>query len=439
MTKKKTGETNKKVYGYIREVNGIWHIVIAYYDEKGNRKLSSVSTKLKIRGNKKNAIRMMEQVIGLFEPPKKREKVNLKKYLDGNLEETKETLEKKSKIQNKKSVIDAKGTLKITQDMLFADFLYFWLEAARNSIEENTYASYHMTSNSKIAPYFKEREIKLNELTSIDIQQYYNYSTNVENISANTVLKRYNNINQSLKYAIKLELIDKNPADAVIKPKKVKFNGTAAYNQDELNQLFNVFKNDSLELAVYLACFYGLRREEIVGIKWKNIDFENHTLTIRSVVTCTTLEGKLVEIEKDRTKNKSSERTFPLMPIFEELLLKIKSQQDINKKDYGMSYNPTFIDYVYVDKLGNRMKPGYITQHFSDMLKKNNMRHIRFHDLRHTCATIMLSKGENLAKVQKWLGHSTISTTANIYSHLDFKSKVESANNLLEIMPNSLI
>lgn len=442
MTKQKTGNANKNVYGYIREVNGVWHVVIAYYDYDGKRKLSSVSTKLKVRGNKKNATRMMQQLVELFEIPEKGEKVNLKKYLETDFEKTKTTLEKKAKEKKKESASIIKESIEpvsIKPDMLFSDFLYFWIKSARNSVEENTYASYYMTIDSKIAPYFKERNIKLNELTTIDIQQYYNYSTDIENLSATTVLKRHNNINQALKYAISLGLIDKNPADAVIKPKKVKFNGAAAYNQDELNNLFNVFKNDPLELAIYLSSFYGLRREEIVGIKWKNIDFENHMISIRSVVTCTTLEGKFIEIEKDRTKNQSSERSFPLVPLFEELLLKIKCQQEENKKNYGNSYNPKYIDYIYVDKMGNRIKPGYISQHFSDMLKKNNMRHIRFHDLRHTCATIMLSKGENLVKVQKWLGHSTISTTANIYSHLDFQSKVESANNLLEIMPNSLI
>lgn len=323
--------------------------------------------------------------------------------------------------------------------MLFSDFLFFWIKAAKNSIEENTYCTYYMTIKSRIAPYFEKRNIKLNELSTIDLQQFYTYAQEVEQLSSCTILKRHNNINQALKYAISLGLIKENPADHVIKPKKSKYTGAAAYSQEELTQLFKVFKNDPLELAVYLASYYGLRREEIIGIKWKNIDFENHTLTIRSVVVNTNFGGKLGELEKDRTKNKSSERTFPLVQLFEDLLLKMKQEQKRNKKIAGNCYNPNYIEYIYVDKMGNRIKPGYITQHFAKMLKKHQMRHIRFHDLRHTCATIMLSKGENLVKVQKWLGHSSISTTANIYSHLDFQSKIESAQNLLDIMPSSLI
>lgn len=436
MKNKTTG--NKEIKGYVKEVNGIWHIVITYYDKNGKRKFASMSTKLKIRGNKKNATRMMEEIIELFEIPKNGQKVNLKDYLNKDLIERKETL---TKLKSKKNspVQNLEDIPRIHAGMLFSDFLFFWLKAARNSIEENTYCTYYMTIKSRIAPYFEKRNIKLNELSTIDLQQFYTYAQEVEQLSSCTILKRHNNINQALKYAISLGLIKENPADHVIKPKKSKYTGAAAYSQEELTQLFKVFKNDPLELAVYLASYYGLRREEIIGIKWKNIDFENHTLTIRSVVVNTNFDGKLGELEKDRTKNKSSERTFPLVHLFEDLLLKMKQDQKRNKKIAGNCYNPNYIDYIYVDKMGNRIKPGYITQHFAKMLKKHQMRHIRFHDLRHTCATIMLSKGENLVKVQKWLGHSSISTTANIYSHLDFQSKVESAQNLLDIMPSSLI
>ncbi|WP_294561392.1 tyrosine-type recombinase/integrase [uncultured Traorella sp.] len=438
MKNKKTGK--KKVSGYIKEINGIWHIVIVYYDAQGKRKFSSVSTKLKVKGNKRNATRLMENILDLFEIPNEGDKLNLKKYLNSDLEKNKAKLDKiKTKKKGKQNKDETKKYIPISSDMLFADFLYFWLKAVKSSIALNTYGTYYMTVNSKIAPYFRERNIKLNELSTIDLQNYYSYEEEVERLSPNTILKRHNNINQALKYAINLELIEKNPADRVIKPKKVKFTGGSSYSQEELTELFKIFKGDPLEIAVYFAAYYGLRREEIVGIKWKNIDFENHTLTIRSVVTNGLINGKVIEIERDNPKNTSSERTFPLVKLFEDLLIKMKANQEKNKRIAGRSYNPRYMDYIYVDKLGNRIKPGYITQHFNQYLKKHGARHIRFHDLRHTCATLMLAKGENLVKVQKWLGHSDISTTANIYSHLDFQSKVDSANNLLNIMPDSLI
>lgn len=435
---KESGKRKKETSGYLRDIKGIWHIVIIYYDHEGKRKFSSISTKLKIRGNKKQATRLMENILSCFKVPEKGKKVDLKQYLYGNPNTDKLSglFTKISTKSNSEGKQQFSG--EIHPDMLFSDFLSFWLKAARRSLEESTYGAYAMNINNRIAPYFKEKEIRLNELTAIDLENYYNYAMEHDQISTNTILKRHININQALKYAVKLKLITENPADAVIKPKKRKYTGSA-YSIEELNELFEIFKGDPLELAVYLASFYGLRREEIVGIKWSNVDFENHILIIDNVVTNANIDGKLVEIEKERTKNNARERTYPLIRQFEDLLLKMKTEQALNKKISGRSYNPEYIGYFYVDELGNRIKPGFITQHFNRMLKKHDLRHIRFHDLRHTCATIMLSKGENLVKVQKWLGHSTISTTANVYSHLDFQSKIDSAVKMSEIMPTSLI
>lgn len=257
-------------------------------------------------------------------------------------------------------------------------------------------------------------------------------------VSANTVLKWHANIHKALDYAVQNKLIIENPSKNVSKPKKVQFTGNA-YSQDELDKLFQVAKGDPLELGIYLAAFFGLRREEVVGIKWNAVDFESKTIKVGTTVTITNINGKMEEVEKDRAKNKSSYRVYPLPKPFEELLLKLKNDQFKNKKIAERAYNYKYEDYIYVDKLGNRIKPGYITQHFALVLRKNNLRHIRFHDLRHTCATRMCVKGENLVKVQKWLGHSSITTTANTYTHLDVLSKIESANMMLDILPDSLI
>ena len=92
------------------------------------------------------------------------------------------------------------------------------------------------------------------------------------------------------------------------------------------------------------------------------------------------------------------------------------------------------IDYVYVNQVGDIMKPGYITQQFPKFLEKHGLRKIRFHDLRHSCATLLFTNGVSLKDIQAWLGHSDISTTSNIYTHLDFDSKINSANAILSIL-----
>lgn len=429
----------KKVSGHLKEIKGIYHLVLNYYDENGKRKTPSITTKLPVRGNKKQANAMLKYLINVFEVPTGSKKANLKSYF------TKDMLQKKSQVKDitpqKVEKINKNSNnkrIKVHKNMLFSDFMIYWINATQYNYERSTYGTYLMQINSSIAPYFKEQEILLSDLTSFDIQDFYSYAFEIKKVSANTVLKWHANIHKALDYAVQNKLISENPSKKVSKPKKVQFTGSA-YSQDELNKLFQVAKDDPLELGIYLAAFFGLRREEVVGIKWDSIDFDAKTIKIGTTVTVTNINGKLEEVEKDRAKNKASYRVYPLPQLFEELLLKLKNDQATNKQLAGRSYNYKYQDYIYVDKLGNRIKPGYITQHFALVLKKNNLRHIRFHDLRHTCATRMCVKGENLVKVQKWLGHSSITTTANTYAHLDILSKVESANMMLDILPDSLI
>ena len=267
------------------------------------------------------------------------------------------------------------------------------------------------------------------------IQDYYTYELTVRGVSANTVIHRHANIRKALQHAFKLGLIDTNPADRIERPKKEKFVGSA-YEEDELNRLFEVVKGDPIELGVILGAFYGLRRSEAVGLKWDAIDFKKKTITIRHTVTQATIDGKSKIIQKDRTKTKASYRSLPLVPPFEELLYRLKAEQELNRKLCGRSYCRQYTDYIYVNEIGELVKPGYITQHFPLVLEKNGMRKIRFHDLRHSCASLLYANGVSLKEIQEWLGHSDISTTSNIYTHLNFSSKVASANAILGVYPS---
>ena len=145
-----------------------------------------------------------------------------------------------------------------------------------------------------------------------------------------------------------------------------------------------------------------------------------------TVTTCN-VKGERVTIKKDKAKNKSSLRTYPLIPFLKERLLEAKKQQEENRKLCGRAYNKEYLGYVCVDVIGNLIKPNYVSSTFGKLLAKNNLRHIRFHDLRHTCASLLLANGVPMEQVKEWLGHSEISTTVDIYGHLQYATKKQSA------------
>ena len=202
--------------------------------------------------------------------------------------------------------------------------------------------------------------------------------------------------------------------------------------------MFQVARGTHLEIPVFLGAFYGFRRSEVLGLKWDAIDFENNTITINHTVTSFNLEGKQMEIEQDTTKTKSSLRTLPLVPTFKERLLAIRDQQDENRRLCGRCYDRRYLDYICVDEMGKRLSPNYLSAAFPRLLEVNGLRHIRFHDLRHSCASLLLANGVPMKQIQEWLGHSDFSTTANIYAHLDYSSKLSSAEAMIAGLSGAL-
>jgi len=119
-------------------------------------------------------------------------------------------------------------------------------------------------------------------------------------------------------------------------------------------------------------------------------------------------------------------------------LNELKAKQELNKMLCGRAYCSKDAEYIYVNDIGELVKPGFITQNFPNLLEKNDMRKIRYHDLRHSCASLLYANGVSLKEIQEWLGHSDISTTSNIYTHLDFNSKIASANAIMGVYPSSM-
>jgi len=265
------------------------------------------------------------------------------------------------------------------------------------------------------------------------IQAYYTYLLKDQQVSANTVKHHHANIRKALQYALKTDLIASNPADKVELPRVDKFVGSF-YSEEEVSLLFAAVHGSKIELAVHFAVFYGMRRSEVCGLKWENIDFHSNCFTVADTVAQAYLDGRTVLVHKSRPKNQSSNRTYPLAPQHREMLERLQAQQSRNKKICGRSHCKDFLEYVYVDEMGTLINANYISQHFKIVLQNHGLRRIRFHDLRHTCASLLLANGVGMKDIQDWLGHSDFSTTANIYAHLDFGRKLTSAQTMSKIL-----
>ena len=385
------------VAGHLREKSGYYYAVLNYTDSLGKRKTKWISTGLTVKGNKKRAEAILMDARRNFNPEEP-------KVMNG--------------------------------DILFADYMEKWLDIIKSSVAVPTFASYSTTVKKIVAPYFREKEVTLKNLTAKDIQEFY--LRELERVSASSVIHYHANIHKALKYAVKIDLIDVNPADKVERPKKDRFVGSF-YDADEVNALFEAAKGSKLELPILFGAFYGLRRSEAIGLKWDAIDFDQNTITIRHTVTSCDLDGKRILVAADTTKTKSSMRTLPLVPFMRERLLALKEEQEDNRRLCGRSYIKDYVDYVCVNEIGDLIKPHYVTESFPKLLKANGLRPVRYHDLRHSCASLLLANGVPMKQIQEWLGHSDFSTTANIYAHLDYSSKLTSADAMLNglgLVPN---
>ena len=374
------------VAGHLTLKNGRYYAVLNYRNAGGQRKTKWISLGLPEKGSKRKAEAELARLRAEFEPPKE----------VGDL----------------------------SSDMLFADYLLEWLEIAKGRLAVATYSSYAAMIKKPVGPYFRQRNLTLRELEARHLQMFY--SEMLRKVKPNTVIHYHAIIHSALKYAVKTDMLVQNVADKVDRPKKNSFQ-PVFLSAEEMQKMFKALRGTKLELPVLVAAFYGFRRGEVLGLKWDAIDFERGTISVIRTVTTITLDGKQTEIEQQSAKTKSSLRTLPLIGSFREYFLQVKETQELNKQVCGNCYNHEYDGFVFVDELGERMRANYLTSAFPKFLEDHGLRRMRFHDLRHSCASLLLANGVPLKHIQEWLGHSDFTTTANIYAHLDYKSKITSA------------
>ncbi|AEE95743.1 site-specific integrase [Mahella australiensis] len=317
-----------------------------------------------------------------------------------------------------------KGEYVKPTNMTIGEFLDEWLEEyCKPKLAPKTYKSYSDT----IRLYFKPilGRIELAKLKPITIQRYYNMLKEEGKLSDTTINYHHRLLSKALKQAVKWQYISKNPCDAVDTPKKRNVE-MKIWNIENVKKAEQVFANSPIFIHVMLAIYTGMREGELCGLRWEDINFKDGTCTIRR--TAQRVDKELIFKEP---KTDTSTRVVALPQNIIEMLKQEKKKQAENKILLGSAYDNNYEGYISVWEDGHFKEPDYVSKKFHKMLAATpELPMIRFHDLRHTHASLMLASGANMKVVSERLGHSQIGITMDLYSHVPIELQKDAIKKL---------
>ncbi|MED0680652.1 tyrosine-type recombinase/integrase [Aneurinibacillus thermoaerophilus] len=288
------------------------------------------------------------------------------------------------------------------------EYLSVWLEDKKAQVRPGTWKSYRWLVNRMVEHIGK---VKLADLKPQHLQKMYNQLQKGERpLSARSVLHAHLVIQEALDRAMKWGMIHRNVAEAVDapRPKKVEM---SVWNAEQIRQFLEVAKEDRHYIAFLLAITTGMRKGEILGLRWKDIDLERGTLSVRQTFTRAEKGHDFQE-----PKSSSGLRSIALPPGTIEALRAHKIQQSKEKLKAGSLYQD--VGMVVATSIGTPVLSRNLDRTWFRLMKKAGVPRIRFHDLRHTHATLMLKQGVHPKIVSERLGHSNIGITLDTYSHV---------------------
>lgn len=331
------------------------------------------------------------------------------------------------------------GNYKIEADMKFKDWISYWLNDCKvNTIERTTLENYRRNIKNHIIPWLGN--IKLKDISVKELQQFYNYlyeegrEDGTGGLNPRTVQRIHTIINSALKHAVRCEVITKNVAQYVIK-RKMKKHQIDPYTPEELKKFINLIKDEDLYPIFMTSAFTGLRRGEVLALRWQDVDLNNRIINVKKSIG----QVKVNQQEKKRiielkdTKTESSKRCIPIDNVLVEVLTNHRKQQIEVGFKYGIeSYNTN--NLVFCEKDGSFINPSKYTNEFIRVIEENKLRRIRLHDLRHTYASILLNEGVGHNSIKDLLGHSTVVTTLDIYAHTNIAELRKASSKLTEAL-----
>ena len=276
----------------------------------------------------------------------------------------------------------------------------------------------------------------LSDLSAEDVSKFYRYLLTVERKIGHQKIIGYANrtlkdigvlLRSVLKDAQILHYINENPASNVKVPRKVEDIQQKAYvGSGDVETFLHVIKGHRLELPLTFCLYYGLRREEVLGLKWSAIHDNGKLYIEHTVARVKTL------VRKDRVKASASYRYYPLSDLFMERLLMVREQQLFNKTRLGANYYNS--DYIFTWEDGRPYRPDYLTKTFKKIVRRSPDLDdsLTLHSLRASCVSILIHSGVDIKDVQEWVGHRDIQTTMNVYARTNEKQKKEADTKMLK-------
>lgn len=364
-------------------------------------------------------------------------------YFDDSLFPKRHYVYGKTQKEVKKKLKELKGnplpdSFKDGKEYTLQSWMQYYLENyKRNEIKASTYTTYMETYQKHIMtdPIGK---IKLNKITSNHLQSFYNKKTE-QGYSPRTVKHMHVLINSSLEKAVRLKYIRENINKLVTLPKKKPYEAKVL-TALEVSKILREATDEELYPLIVFTLFTGLRKGEVLALKWTDINFQTKELTV---------SGNLCRIsagldEKGRhcrkyeimsPKTVKSKRTIPLFDKAIDVLKLQKERQEIIKEKYGLIYQDQ--GFIFAKHDGQHLSPRCVMDEYHAFLQKYGVTDVRFHDLRHTFASLLLEAGESPKVIQELLGHSTITTTMDIYAHVTKQGKVNAVSKL-ELLMNEV-
>ena len=324
------------------------------------------------------------------------------------------------------------GTYVEINNLTVAEYFDHWLLTyCKPNLAPKTIHSYTSEINNHIKP--KLGSIPLEKLTPLHLQSYYTQLLESGRLDGNgglsprSVLYQHRIIREALKHAFRWQLVSRNVADAV-EPPRFKKKEMYFITREEVHDFLDEIKSHRDYAIIYTAIYTGMRQGEILGLTWENVNLVTKTVFVKQQLQYVAGEGYIFK----EPKTPKSKRHIPLTTGMLTLLKEIKKEQAQNKLLLSSEYDDK--NLIFCQENGKPLDATNLTKRFKTLARKNGHPEMRFHDLRHTCATLLLAAGVDPKRVQEILGHESFNTTMDTYGHVLPSMKRDAMDKLSEFM-----